>query len=336
MNSFGRVFRVSVAGESHGPAIAVLIDGCPPGVPLTAGEFTADLARRRGGRPGTTARVEEDVPEILSGLFDGRTTGSPLLVLFRNRDAQPGAYDDLVHTPRPGHADWTAWFRSGGFNDPRGGGHFSGRLTVAIVAAGVVAKKLIAPAEVHAHLVEAGGSTDIDSTVERARADGDSIGGLIECRASGVPPGLGEPFFDSLESLISHAVFAVPAVKGIEFGAGFAAARMRGSVMNDAILDVSGRTATNHAGGINGGISNGNEIVFRVAVKPASSIAKPQRTVDLETGKAAEISIGGRHDACIALRVPVVIEAATAIVLADAQRIADHQSAQRAGAQEGH
>jgi len=335
MNSVGRVFRVSVAGESHGPAIAVLIDGCPPGVPLTVGEFAADLARRRGGRPGTTARVEEDVPEILSGLFNGRTTGSPLLMLFRNRDAQPGAYDDLVHTPRPGHADWTAWFRSGGFNDPRGGGHFSGRLTVAVVAAGVVAKKLIAPAEVQAHLIEAGGSTDIDTAVERARADGDSIGGLIECRASGVPPGLGEPFFDSLESLISHAVFAVPAVKGIEFGAGFAAARMRGSEMNDVILDVSGRTASNHAGGINGGLSNGNEIVFRVAVKPASSIAKPQRTVDLETGSAVEISIGGRHDACIALRAPVVIEAATAIVLADAQRIADH-SAQRAGAQEGH
>ena len=335
MNSVGRVFRVSVAGESHGPAIAVLIDGCPPGVPLTVGEFAADLARRRGGRRGTTARVEEDVPEILSGLFNGRTTGSPLLMLFRNRDAQPGAYGDLVHTPRPGHADWTAWFRSGGFNDPRGGGHFSGRLTVAVVAAGVVAKKLIAPAEVQAHLIEAGGSTDIDTSVERARADGDSIGGLIECRASGVPPGLGEPFFDSLESLISHAVFAVPAVKGIEFGAGFAAARMRGSEMNDVILDVSGRTASNHAGGINGGLSNGNEIVFRVAVKPASSIAKPQRTVDLETGNAVEIRIGGRHDACIALRVPVVIEAATAIVLADAQRIADH-SAQRAGAQEGH
>jgi chorismate synthase len=235
---------------------------------------------------------------------------------------QAGAYDDLAHTPRPGHADWTAWLKSGGFNDPRGGGHFSGRLTVALVAAGVVAKKLIAPAEVRARLVEAGGSTDIDAVVEQARADGDSVGGLIECRASGVPPGLGEPFFDSLESLISHAVFAVPAVKGIEFGAGFAAAGMRGSEMNDAILDVSGRTATNHAGGINGGISNGNEIMFRAVVKPTSSIGVSQRTVDLRTGEPREIRVGGRHDACIALRVPVVIEAVTAIVLTDALLLA--------------
>ena len=321
MNSFGRVFRVSIAGESHGSAIAMVIDGCPPGVPLAAGDFAADLDRRRGGRPGSTARVEDDVPEIVSGVFNGLTTGAPILALVGNRDADPAAYAELAHTPRPGHADWTAWHKYGGFNDPRGGGHFSGRLTVALVIAGVVAKKLIAPMQVDAHIVEIGGSVDFASLLEQARAEGDSLGGIVECRASSVPAGLGEPFFDSLESLISHAVFAVPAVKGIEFGAGFAAARMRGSALNDPILDVSGRTATNHSGGINGGISNGNDIVFRVAIKPTPSIRTPQRTVDLRTGEPAQIRVGGRHDACIALRVPVVLEAVTAIVLADARRL---------------
>jgi chorismate synthase len=319
MNSLGCLFRVSVAGESHGPGIGVVIDGCPPGVPLAAEDFAADLDRRRGGRPGTTARREDDVPEILSGVYEGRTTGAPILAVVRNRDARPEAYAELVHTPRPGHADWTAWHKYGGFNDPRGGGHFSGRVTVALVTAGVVAKKLIAPAKVDAHIVEVGGTADFASLLERVSAEGDSLGGIIECRASGVPAGLGEPFFDSLESLISHAVFAVPAVKGIEFGAGFAAARMRGSELNDPILDAAGRTATNHCGGINGGISNGNDIVFRVVVKPTSSIGLPQRTVDLRTGEPTEIRVGGRHDACIALRAPVVIEAVTAIVLADAQ-----------------
>jgi chorismate synthase len=322
MNSLGHIFRVSLAGESHGPAIGVLIDGCPPGVPLAVEDFEADLERRRGGKPGTTSRREDDVPEIVSGVYNGRTGGSPILALFRNRDVTPGAYEELVHTPRPGHADWTGWYKSGGFNDPRGGGHFSGRLTVALVAAGVLAKKLIAPAEVHARIVEIGGSEDFDAIVERARSGGDSVGGIVECRASNVEAGLGEPFFDSLESLISHAVFAVPAVKGIEFGAGFAAARMRGSEMNDAILDVSGRTATNHAGGINGGISNGNDIVFRVAIKPTSSIGMLQRTVDLRTGDPAEIRVGGRHDACIVLRAPVVLEAVTAIVVADTRLLA--------------
>ena len=321
MNSFGRVFRVSIAGESHGPAIALVIDGCPPGVPLATGDFTADLDRRRGGRPGSTARVEDDVPEIVSGVFNGLTTGAPIVALVGNRDADPAAYAELAHTPRPGHADWTAWHKYGGFNDPRGGGHFSGRLTVALVIAGVVAKKLIAPMQIDAHIVEIGGSVDFASLLEQARAEGDSLGGIVECRASSVPAGLGEPFFDSLESLISHAVFAVPAVKGIEFGAGFAAARMRGSALNDPILDVSGRTATNHSGGINGGISNGNDIVFRVAIKPTPSIRTPQRTVDLRTGEPAQIRVGGRHDACIALRVPVVLEAVTAIVLADARRL---------------
>jgi chorismate synthase len=323
MNSFGRIFRVSLVGESHGPAIGVMIDGCPPGIPLSPADFDHDLARRRGGgRAGTTPRREDDVPQVLSGVFNDRTTGAPILATIANRDARPSAYAELADRPRPGHADWTAWHKYRGFNDPRGGGHFSGRLTVALVVAGVLARKVIAPAEVASTIVEIGGTADYESLIEEARVAGDSLGGIIECRASRVRPGLGEPFFDSLESLISHAVFAVPAVKGIEFGAGFAAARMRGSELNDAILDRAGRTATNRAGGINGGISNGNEIVFRVAVKPASSIATPQRTVDLKTGEPVEIRIGGRHDACIALRAQVVLEAVTAIVLADAGLVA--------------
>jgi len=299
----------------------VVIDGCPPGIPLAVADFAADLDRRRGGQPGTTARREDDVPEIVSGVFNGLTTGAPILALLHNRDAQSAAYAELSHTPRPGHADWTAWHKYRGFNDPRGGGHFSGRLTVALVTAGVVAKKVIAPIQVDARIVEIGGSADYAALLEQVSAEGDSLGGIVECRASGVPADLGEPFFDSLESLISHAVFAVPAVKGIEFGAGFAAARMRGSVMNDPILDAAGRTATNRSGGVNGGISNGNDVVFRVAIKPTSSIGMPQRTVDLRTGEPTEIRVGGRHDVCIALRAPVVIEAVAAIVLADAGRL---------------
>jgi len=325
MNSLGRVFRVSLAGESHGPAIGVMIDGCPPGIPLVPGDFTTDLDRRRGGRAGTTGRREADVPEIMSGVLDERTTGAPILVLVRNRDARSAAYEALAHTPRPGHADWTAWHKYRGFNDPRGGGLLSGRLTVALVVAGVVAKRLIAPTRVDAGIVEIGGSPEFETLIAQAQADGDSLGGIVECRVSQLPAGLGEPFFDSLESLISHAIFAVPAVMGIEFGVGFAAARMRGSALNDAIVHVSGRTASNHAGGINGGISNGNDIVFRVVIKPTPSIGKPQRTIDLLTGEPTQIRIAGRHDACIALRAPVVIEAVTAIVLADAMRLADER-----------
>jgi chorismate synthase len=204
-----------------------------------------------------------------------------------------------------------------GYQDPRGGGHFSGRLTLGLVAAGVIAKKIIAPVSIQAELLSAGGSTDIEQLVDKALQAGDSLGGLIECRANHIPPGWGEPFFDSVESLISHLAFSVPAIKGIEFGSGFAAASMKGSEHNDPILDMSGKTATNHAGGINGGLTNGNELVFRVAVKPASSISKQQITLNVETRQLEKLEIKGRHDACIALRAPVVIEAITAIALAD-------------------
>jgi chorismate synthase len=317
MNTFGRLFRISILGESHGESVGILIDGCPAGLPLSPDDLVADLARRKSGIPGTTARREEDLPLIKSGLFNGKTTGAPILVLFENLDVDSGAYEETKRMPRPGHADLTAHQKFGGFNDYRGGGHFSGRLTVALTAAGVVAKKLIHPISVDAVLTEAGGSTDIGGAVQKALEWNDSIGGIVECRVRGLAPGLGEPFFDSVESLISHAVFSIPGIKGIEFGAGFSAARMTGSECNDEILDLSGKTGTNNAGGINGGITNGNDVVFRVAVKPTPTVSRPQKTIDLATGEARELIARGRHDACIALRVPVVIEAVTACVLAD-------------------
>ena len=317
MNSFGRIFRVSLVGESHGPAVGVLVDGCPAGVPVAEKDFDRDLGRRRPGAKGTTARIESDRPEIVSGVFRGRTTGAPVFIRFGNAAQDSAAYEAIKDTPRPGHADFTGWKKYGGFNDYRGGGHFSGRLTIGLVAAGVLAKKIIRPVTVEAWLVEAGGNRDIEAAVAAAVKAKDSIGGIVACEARGVPAGLGEPFFDSAESLLSHVILAIPAVRGIEFGAGFEAAGMKGSRHNDPIAGRDGRTATNNAGGINGGITNGNPVLFRVAVKPTASIARPQKTVNLKTGKAAEIVVGGRHDTCIALRVPVVVEAAASVVLAD-------------------
>lgn len=317
MNSFGKLFRVSIYGESHGKEAGVLIDGCPAGIPLAEKDFETDLLRRKSGAKGTTPRLEGDVPTIKSGVFKGKTTGAPVLITFENKNVRSKDYDSLKDTPRPGHADFTAKKKYAGFNDYRGGGHFSGRLTLGLVAAGVAAKKMIAPVTVKATLIEAGGDTDIERAVNNAIKIKNSIGGIIQCEAQNVPVGLGEPFFDSVESVLSHMMFSIPAVKGIEFGSGFKAARMTGSEHNDPIIDVNGKTETNHAGGINGGITNGNPLVFRVVVKPTSSISLPQRTVNMKTGEQTELVIEGRHDTCIALRVPVVVECGAAIVLAD-------------------
>jgi len=317
MNSFGTLFRISIFGESHGYGVGVSIDGCPAGIPLSEADFLPDLARRQAGARGTTPRLEKDLPKIISGYFNGLTTGAPLTIIFINENTKSGDYDHLRSQPRPGHADWVAQQKFSGFNDHRGGGHFSGRLTLGLVAAGVVAKKIADPISINARLIEAGGIPDIDIAVRKAIEEDESIGGIVECKASAVPVGLGEPFFDSLESKIAHLVFAIPATKGVEFGSGFSAARMSGSEHNDNILSVNGQTETNHAGGINGGISNGNELVFRVAIKPTSSTAQTQRTINLETKEVEELVIGGRHDKCIALRVPVVLESITAIALAD-------------------
>ena len=317
MNSFGRLFRVSIYGESHGIQIGVLIDGCPAGISLCEDDFKEDFARRRSGGVGTTPRIEPDLPRIVSGVYQGKTTGAPLSIAFENTNTKSGDYANLWDQPRPGHADFSGQMKYGRFNDPRGGGHFSGRITLGIVAAGVVAKKIIDPGKVTATLLEVGGSKDIAKTVEAAVAAHDSVGGLIECVCSNIPIGLGEPFFDSVEAQIAHMMFSIPAIKGLEFGSGFASSKMKGSEHNDLIVTVEGKTKTNNAAGINGGISNGNNIVFRVSVKPTSSIGIAQETINLKTGTIEPLLIEGRHDACIALRAQVVVECATAIVLAD-------------------
>jgi chorismate synthase len=320
MNSFGRIFRISIFGESHGESVGIVIDGCPAGLPLSIADFLPDLERRKGGtQKGTTPRQEEDLPIFKSGIFNDTTTGAPITILFENKNTRSGDYEKQRAVPRPGHADFVAQKKFGGFEDYRGSGHFSGRLTVALVAAGVVAKKLLALKEsnVTATILEIGGETDLDKGLQKAIDNKDSIGGIVECRTTGLPVGLGEPFFDSVESQLAHIVFAIPAVRGVEFGTGFAAAKMFGSEHNDAIENMDGKTVTNHAGGVVGGISNGNELVFRIAIKPTSSTPKPQTTLNWETENVETVSIKGRHDLCIALRVPVVLEAVTAVVIAD-------------------
>lgn len=323
MNTFGKNFRVHIFGQSHGEFVGITIDGCPPGISLTAEDFSADIERRKPGAKGTTPRKEDDIPELISGVFNSHTAGSPLTILFANKNTRSTDYEKQRAVPRPGHADFVASKKFGGFEDFRGGGHFSGRLTVALVAAGVVAKKCIASLEqgknmkINASITEIGGEPDPEKGLEKAVKQKDSVGGIVECRVTGMPLGLGEPFFNSVESLISHVVFSIPAVKGIAFGVGFAAARMFGSDHNDAIIDTTGKTATNHAGGITGGITNGNDLVFRIVVKPTSSTPKEQQTLNMESGAVEPFSVKGRHDLCIALRVPVVLEAATAMVLAD-------------------
>ena len=390
MNAFGNIFRVSIFGESHGEQIGVVVDGLAPGIPLSEADFAEDIARRRSGAKGTTPRIEADEPHILSGVYEGYTTGAPLAIVFQNTNTHSQDYETLLNVPRPGHADYTANLKYGGYQDPRGGGHFSGRLTLPVVAAGVIAKKLlwatIASAtrgrvQFHcdAKLKEIGGiadETQWEAALDQARAEGDSLGGVVECVVSGIPAGLGEPFWDSVESRLSHALFAIPGVRGVEFGDGFQAARMKGSEHNDVYAptgcgghghgqghcheahanhegccheggehvchnegDHEGCChggeghheggccghhknklvvpATNHAGGVNGGITNGNPLVFRVAFKPTSSIAKAQETYDFAKGEMTTLQVPGRHDTCFALRTPVIVEAMAAIVLAD-------------------
>ncbi len=318
MNAFGRLFRVHIFGESHGESVGINIDGIPAGLPLSVDDFLSDIERRKGGvQKGTTPRQETDLPIFKSGLFNGKTTGAPLTIIFENNNTRSGDYEKLRAVPRPGHADFVAHKKYGGQEDYRGGGHFSGRLTVCLVAAGVIAKKLLSEIKVVSTILEIGGEKDLEKGLQKAIDEKDSVGGIVECRVNGLPIGLGEPFFDSVESLISHAAFAIPAVRGIEFGTGFAAAAMFGLQHNDAIVDGEGKTKTNHAGGIVGGITNGNEMVFRIAIKPTSSTPREQETWNWETNEVGPFSVKGRHDLCIALRVPVVLEAITAMVLAD-------------------
>ncbi|MEA3204004.1 MAG: chorismate synthase [Thermoplasmata archaeon] len=351
MNHFGRSFRLSLFGESHGPGVGVVVDGVPPGLALDVAHLQADLDRRRpGASPLTSQRREPDVPQLLSGTFEGRTTGAPVCVWIPNQDAESRPYETTRHVPRPGHADWTEHVRSHGFNDPRGGGHASGRLTAPLVAAGAIARLVLGPSvQVAAHLhqvhtlagpLDAFGAeamaahaaqsplftahADLElqfaAAIDAARRDRDSVGGAVEFVAEGLPVGLGEPFFDSIESVLAHLLFAVPAVKGVEFGAGFAAARLRGSEHNDAYTVREGNVApaTNHAGGILGGRATGAPLRGRVAVKPASSLpGRPQQSVDLRTLEPAKLTLAGRHDPCIAVRAVPVVEACVRIALAD-------------------
>ena len=321
MNSWGEKFRVTLWGESHGKQVGVSIDGVPAGIALCEEDFLADLERRKAGSAGTTPRKESDLPHIVSGVYQGYTTGAPLTINFLNENTRSGDYKSLETHPRPSHADLVARQKWNGYNDPRGGGHFSGRITLALVAAGVVAKKILGSGVgFSTDILAIGGCSDKEqfaSIIEQTQKAQDSIGGVIECRINGIKTGIGEPFFDSVESQMAHLLFSVPAVKGVEFGAGFKAAEMLGSVHNDPICDAEGHTSTNNAGGIVGGISNGNEIVVRAAIKPTASISAEQQTYNFESGKVETLVIKGRHDVCITLRAAVVVEAAAAIALAN-------------------
>lgn len=499
MNSFGRIFRVHIFGESHGESVGIVIDGCPAGLPLSADDLLPDLERRKGGKQkGTTPRQEADYPFFKSGLFNGKTTGAPITILFENNNTRSGDYEKQRSFPRPGHADWVAHQKYDGNEDYRGGGHFSARLTTGLVAAGAIAKKIMniavktspqtplqrrgasgdsdqpgyttntakewnnlllfakenrknatvaedklwqevrnrkidgfkfrrqhpiagfipdfvclekkliveidgeyhdkeqqvkfdsartewlnendysllrfsnkevleqissvlekikealkkernlkpsdagspsllerelegevskeAEVSIIAQVIEINGEPDLEKGLQNAIDAKDSVGGLVECRVNGLPVGLGEPFFDSVESQIAHIAFAIPAVKGIEFGSGFAAAKMFGSQHNDAIENMEGKTRTNHAGGIVGGITNGNELVFRIAIKPTASTPKEQNSLNWETGQVENFSIKGRHDLCVALRAPVILEAATAVALVDLFLLEQHST----------
>lgn len=319
MNRFGNKFGVSLFGESHGEVLGIIVDGVKAGIELSEQDFLVDLNRRKPVGDAGTPRKEGDVPRIVSGVHNGYTTGAPLTILFENENIRSSDYDRFRIHPRPSHADFVAEVKWNGFNDVRGGGHFSGRLTVLLVAAGVVAKKMLEGVEIRAKVVEVGGVLlrEANDLIEKAKTQGDSLGGVVECRVNGLPVGVGEPFFDGVEAVVAHAIFSIPAVKGLEFGKGFEASKMRGSEHNDMIIEQNGKTATNNAGGIVGGIANGNEIFFRVAIKPTASIGKNQETLNFESNKIEHLSIGGRHDVCIAMRAPVVVEATTAIALAN-------------------
>lgn len=339
MNTIGRKFRVSIFGESHGELIGVVMDGVPAGLELSEQDFEKDILRRKSGAKGTTPRIEADRPMIVSGVYEGHTTGAPLAVVFRNTNTHSDDYKLFEQMPRPGHADLTASVKWDDCQDPRGSGHFSGRLTLPIVAAGVVAKMILADAtilddtpatSVDARIVELGGIPASETVagdpqelqqswqeaIDAAIREGDSLGAVVRCEVPHLAPGYGEPFWDSVEAAIAHAVFSIPGVRGIEFGDGFKAAAMKGSEHNDPI-GPDGRPLKNGAGGVNGGITNGAPLTFRVAFKPTSSIRKAQQTFNFAKGEIDTLEVPGRHDVCFALRAPVVVEAMTAIVLAD-------------------
>ncbi|MCS7129337.1 MAG: chorismate synthase [Candidatus Caldarchaeum sp.] len=348
-NIIGERFVVVSFGESHGKCVGVLIDGCPPGIEVSEEDVQVELDRRRPGQSiVTTTRAEEDRVQILSGVFEGYTTGAPILMLVWNKDVDSRPYEKILKTPRPGHADYPAMVRYRGFNDYRGGGRFSGRITAGFVMAGAVAKKLLGKigVEILAYSHEIAGikcpqlgveqirdgrysnevrcpdpetAEKMKKAILEARRSGDSVGGVVECIALNLPVGVGEPVFSSIDSDLSRALFSIPAVKAVEFGSGFESSRLRGSENNDPFVIQGGRvrTATNNSGGVLGGLSTGMPLVVRVGFKPASSIAKEQKTIDLSTMTETSIVVPGRHDPCVVPRAVPVVEAVVAFVLAD-------------------
>lgn len=349
-NSIGKEFTVTTFGESHGKVVGVVVDGCPAGLPLTEADFQEELDRRIPAEPKiVSARVEKDTAKILSGVFNGYTTGAPIALMVENKETKSSDYDAIKDLPRPAHSDYPAKIRYGGFNDYRGGGRFSGRVTVALIMAGVVAKKLLGrynidvlaytkaigpikstkaftAAEIRKNRYTAATrcpdlacAEKMEEAIITAKAEGDSLGGVVECIALNMPAGVGEPLFDTLDGDLAKALFGVPAVKGIEFGVGFKAAELRGSENNDAFLVKGGKvlTASENAGGILGGLSTGMPIVIRVAIKPTPSIAKEQQTVNLSSMKNAQLAVKGRHDPCVVPKAVPAIEAAVAVTLVD-------------------
>lgn len=320
MNTYGKLFQVTLYGESHGDAIGIVVDGMIPGTLIDEKRITDDLIKRQPGTLGTTPRKEDDGFKIISGVYRGYATGAPIHVMIENKNIRSQDYEHLKNHPRPGHADFVQSIKYHGFHDERGGGRSSGRLTAALVAAGSLAKMMI-PFVLSHELIQVGTLTDmtyLDDYLKTIAEEKDSVGGIVEVKATHMMVGLGDPFFQKLDAEIAKIMFSIPAVKGLEIGTGFRGVTMKGSQFNDVIIDEKGRTQTNHSGGISGGISNGNDLVIRVMIKPTSSIGQPQETYDFEKKRITTLEIGGRHDVAIIRRAGIVLENALAIVLADA------------------
>ncbi len=318
MNNIGLLYKTTIFGASHEEYCGVLIEGVKPGLSLKEEDFWPSLDRRRPGNYGTP-RKESDKPLLMSGLYNGYTTGMPLLIMFKNENKKSSDYANLINQPRPSHADFVANQKYKGFNDPRGGGSFSGRLTLGIVASGVVASKIF-KVNMQSEIISLKGITDktkFKEILETAKNNKDSVGGIIQIKISDLPIGLGEPYFASLESELARALYSIGSVKGVSFGSGFAGTSLFGSDFNDLIIDKTGKTKTNHNGGINGGISNGNEVIINVAIKPTPSIGLPQATYNFKEDKITDLVIEGRHDVAIILRMPVVLESVCQMVLTD-------------------
>lgn len=316
MNKILNEISVQIFGASHSNYIGGVLDGIPAGININFEEIEKSVLARKGGNYGTTSRVESDQIIWLSGFNDGKTNGLPIAFAIENKKIKKEDYK-FRETPRPGHSDFTQLMKYGEFAELSGGGQSSGRMTIVLVIAGQIVRNIIPNIEAQASILEIGGEVDYYGLLAKTQKEGDTLGGIVECVIKNVPAGLGEPFFDSVESVLSHLLFSIPGVKGVEFGAGFASSKMKGSEYNDKFVDIRGKTSTNHSGGINGGITNGNDIVFRVAFRPPSSIQMATESINLKTGEKVILEIGGRHDVSYVLRTPVIIQSVAYLVMAD-------------------